>query len=125
MLTHIETLVAGIYDEGVVQQAMLPKVVHESAHILVQALRYLGIVTHVTLVLPVGHGFVLGTLCAVAPHLGEPTEEVARETVVEGPVLLQVLLVQTVHVVQVVLGESAGITGQVSLVVVDEVHVML
>ena len=52
MLTHVEPLVGSIYDHRVLRQSFRLEVIEHATYILIERLYRFGVVTHVTLILP-------------------------------------------------------------------------
>ena len=53
MLAHVETLVGGVYDDGVVGESVLVEIVEHTAHAFVHTCYYRHVVAYVSLILPV------------------------------------------------------------------------
>ena len=114
MLAHVETLVAGVDDQRVVQHIMLTQIVHKAAHIVIHGTSHLGIIAHVTLELVLREGTSRGRILV----------EGRCDGVIELVIHAAVGLVQALDIVQISLAQTGGIALAVYLVVIHDVHIV-
>ena len=62
VLTHVEPLVGSIDHQCIIQQILFFQIIKHAAHIIIQCLHHLGIITHITLEFPIGKFFSLRIL---------------------------------------------------------------
>ena len=114
MFAHVEALVGGIDHQGVLQQSGLLQIVEQAAHIVVDRLRYLGVLAHIALELKLGQ-FLSLQIALV---------ELVGNRVVEAIPSLLVGFVHAAHHIQVAAGEGRGLALLIEVQVVDGVHIL-